>query len=131
MKKITLLGLILTGLFASCSQQSNNQENTPISNITTQAIAGRIELSQLTLIHSEATIKASPNYAKLNALSDYELKQTVLNPINGDYITLRSRTDKRVFQGNTRVYLLRKKGFGSLTIPYDVYGSEARAYYDQ
>ena len=86
------------------------------------------KISDFKLIHPETTIKAHSSYAKLNALSDADLKKTVMTPAEGDYITVKAGTfDLR--DGNTRVYILRQRGFGTLVVPYDEIDTTVK-YYD-
>jgi hypothetical protein len=86
------------------------------------------KISDFKLIHPETTIKAHSSYAKLNALSDDELKKTVMSPAQSDYITVKAGTmDLR--DGNTRVYILKQRGFGTLVVPYDEIDTSVK-YYD-
>jgi hypothetical protein len=86
------------------------------------------KISDFKLIHPEATIKAHSSYAKLNALTDDELKKTVTSPTQSDYITVKAGTlDLR--DGNTRVYILKQRGYGTLVVPYDEIDTSVK-YYD-
>ncbi len=76
------------------------------------------KVNDFKIIHQTSTIQAHSSYAKLNKLSDSALKATVTSPEGGDYVTVKTGTmDLR--DGNTRVYLLKQRGFGDLSIPYD------------
>ena len=95
------------------------------------ANAATAKISDFKIIHSEATIKTDKTwkYLELNALSDADLKKTVLTPVQGDFITVKKGTmDLR--DGNTRVYILMKRGFGSLVVTYDTLETSVK-YYDQ
>ena len=51
-----------------------------------------------------------------------------MTPAQGDYITVKAGAfDLR--DGNTRVYILRQRGFGTLVVPYDEIDTTVK-YYD-
>lgn len=97
--------------------------------VSTAAHAGTAKVSDFILIHSEATIKSSVTYTNLNKLSDTDLKKTVQTPQNGDYITVKAGT-KSLRDGNTRVYLLKQRGFGALVVTYDEVDTGYKFYDD-
>lgn len=76
------------------------------------------KVNDFVLIHPVTTIKSHSSYIKLNKLSDSDLKKTVLSPKENDYITVKKGT-KELRDGNTRIYILKQRGLGTLVIPYD------------
>ncbi|EKT4520762.1 hypothetical protein JE950_002420 [Flavobacterium psychrophilum] len=70
------------------------------------------------LCHKEATILASSSYTTLNKLTDDQLKKACSSPADGNYVTVKVST-YNLRDGNTRIYLLKKRGFGDFSIPYD------------
>jgi hypothetical protein len=93
------------------------------------AYAGTAKISDFILIHSEAVIKSGSSYANLSKMSDADLKKTVQTPQNGDFITVKAGT-KSLRDGNTRVYLLKQRGFGALVVTYDEVDTGYRFYDD-
>ena len=91
------------------------------------AEAATAKISEFKLIHTEATIKSNASYAKLNKLSDADLKKTVIAPEQGDFITVKKGT-RDLRDGNTRVYILLQRGFGTLVVPYDELDSSITFY---
>ena len=75
------------------------------------------KVNDFQLLHSTATITTSSDYQAIRNLSDFQLKQSVTNPANGDYVTVSINTGK-VLNGNTRVYELQRRGFGNFEIPF-------------
>jgi hypothetical protein len=93
------------------------------------ANAGTAKISDFILIHSETVIKSGSSYANLSKMSDADLKKTVQSPQNGDFITVKAGT-KSLRDGNTRVYLLKQRGFGALVVTYDEVDTGYRFYDD-
>lgn len=97
--------------------------------VSVPAFAGTAKISDFIPLHSEATTKASSSYAKLSKLSDTDLKRTVTNPEGGDLITVKAGT-KSLRDGNTRVYLLKQRGFGAMVVTYDEVDTSFKFYDD-
>lgn len=70
------------------------------------------------LCHQESTILNSSSYTTLNKLTDDQLKKACTNPTDGNYVTVKSGTFN-LRDGNTRIYILKKRGYGTFQIPYD------------
>jgi hypothetical protein len=100
-----------------------------VAAVATPAIAATAKISDFIVIHAEATIKASSSYASLSKLTDDELKKTVTAPQGSDYITVKAGT-MSLRDGNTRVYLLKQRGFGALVVTYDTIDTGYRFYDD-
>lgn len=93
------------------------------------AQAGTAKISDFVIIHSESVILASSSYAALNKLTDADLKKTVQTPQGGDFVTVKAGT-KDLRDGNTRVYLLKKRGYGTLVVTFDEVDTGYRFYDD-
>ena len=98
--------------------------------LSTQAFAvlKYAKVNDFILIHPPSTIEQYSGYKKMSQMSDYELQNTVKNPAAGDYVTVKHGT-MSLRDGNTRVYLLKKRGYGTMVIPYDELDTSV-SYYD-
>jgi hypothetical protein len=76
------------------------------------------ERPKLSSIHGEATIRANP------ALTFWE-KQATADIVNslvpGSNITLIVKPDGTILDGNTRVWILRQRGYDVDTLPRTIY----------
>lgn len=77
-----------------------------------------IKAKDLIRIHSDAILTSAAGYPKIKKLTDDELKKACTAPLNGDYVTVKKGT-KTLYQGNTRVYELNRRGLGDFVIPCD------------
>jgi hypothetical protein len=92
--------------------------------------AGTAKLSEFVLLHTEATILASSSYVKMKDYTLDQLKVAVATPVSGDYVTVKTGT-LTLYDGNTRIYLLRKKGApATMVITYDTVTTATVKYYD-
>ena len=69
------------------------------------------------LLHSEGDITKSSSYEKIKKLSDEDLIDSVMNPLNGEFIQVNTKTG-RVAQGNTRLYEIQRRGL-NVDVPYE------------
>jgi hypothetical protein len=97
--------------------------------ISGTANAATAKISDFIVIHTEAAMKTGEYYDRLIKMSDADLKNTVLAPSGGDFITVKKGT-KSLRDGNTRVFLLKQRGFGSLVVTYDEVETGFRFYDD-
>ncbi len=97
--------------------------------VANPAMAATAKISDFILIHTEAVIKSGASYARLSKMTDAQLKATVTAPEGGDYITVKAGT-LSLRDGNTRVYLLRQRGFGTMVVTYDTVDTGYRFYDD-
>ncbi len=58
------------------------------------------------------------NIGLTNKLTDSELKNACTNPSDKNYITVKSGTFE-LRDGNTRVFLMKERGFEDFQVPYD------------
>jgi hypothetical protein len=70
------------------------------------------------ICHKESTITSSSSYTTLNKLTDDQLKKTCTAPDDGNFVTVKMGIFN-LRDGNTRIYLLNKRGFGDFSISYD------------
>lgn len=76
------------------------------------------KISEFILCHPPSTIIKDASYRELSKLSDYNLKQACTNPEDGNYIRTRGKTFN-LRNGNTRVYIMRERGFDDYSVPYE------------
>lgn len=76
------------------------------------------KIKDFNLCHKERTIKEHWSYKQLNKLTDSELKNACTNPSDKNYITVKSGTFE-LRDGNTRVFLMKERGFEDFQVPYD------------
>lgn len=62
----------------------------------------------------------SSDYKAISKLSDEDLINSAINPKDYRKITLNTETGT-LFDGNTRIYELQKRGLGNIQIPYQEY----------
>lgn len=109
LKKSVALSALALILFISVSWKKDN------SKITTLKYA---KISDFNLCHPASTITKDASYKELNKLSDDALKKACTNPNDGEYIRTKMGTfDLR--NGNTRVYIMRERGFDNYSVPYE------------
>jgi hypothetical protein len=82
------------------------------------------KVSDFKFLHSESTITKDTQYKKLLKLDDNELKKSATQPKDGQKVTVKKGT-MILYNGNTRIYLLKKRGFDTFVVPYDEAGSSS------
>ena len=78
------------------------------------------KVGEFKLTHTVETIVNSQDYKVLSKLSDEELIKSVTNPKNYNSVTLNTETGT-LFDGNTRIYELQRRGLTNVEVPYKEY----------
>jgi hypothetical protein len=87
-----------------------------------------MKVSELTLLHSESEITSDESYTEIKALSDANLKQACNTPSNGQLVTIKKGTTI-LYQGNTRIYEMKRRGFLDFVVNCDVYAPNSFSEY--
>jgi hypothetical protein len=83
----------------------------------------------LDLAHSEEVIRSHDSYDKISKLSDEDLIESVINPSEGNFVTINANTQK-VVEGNTRVFELQQRGI-DIDVPFQYhYPNHSKYFYD-